>query len=148
MNWISKNNLEISINTKAKQQTELTIPSNTFETFRGDTNTLFILKTPILSNDNLGTMEGNTIEDKGTKIAQLINEDSGIITDEQPFKNKFLFKNIIPGSYLVKIIFDENNNGIWDPGNLLTKTLPEKVLISKESIRVRANFELKDIKIE
>jgi hypothetical protein len=146
--WISKNNIEVSLTTKAKQQVELTIPSNTLQNYKGDTNALFILKTPILGPDDLGTMEGNTIDDKGTKIAQLINEDRGLVTDEQKFKDKFYFKNIIPGSYLVKIIFDNNNNGIWDPGNLSTKSLPEKVLISKESIRVRANFELKDIKIE
>jgi hypothetical protein len=93
-------------------------------------------------------MEGNTVTNKGTKIAQLINEESGLITDTQTFTNKFTFKNIIPGSYNVKVIFDENNNGIWDPGNIKTLTPPEKVLITKESIRVRANFELKDQKIE
>jgi hypothetical protein len=78
----------------------------------------------------------------------LINEDSGIITNTQTFSSKFNFKNIIPGSYNVKIIFDENNNGIWDAGNINTKRLPERILIRKESIRVRANFELKDIEIK
>jgi uncharacterized protein (DUF2141 family) len=146
--WITQNNLEVSLTTKAKQQTEIIFPSNIFQNFRGDTNTLFILKNPILAQNDLGTMQGNTITDKGTKIAQLINEDSGLITDTQTFTNKFTFKNIIPGSYNVKVIFDDNNNGIWDPGNIKTLTPPEKVLITKESIRVRANFELKDQKIE
>ncbi len=146
--WISKNNLEVSLTTKAKQQTEIIFPSNSLENYKGDTNSIFALKNPILGPDDLGTMEGNTITYKGTKIAQLINEDSGVITDTQVFTKKFHFKSIIPGSYLVKIIFDENQNGIWDPGNIKTLTLPERVLISKESIRVRANFELKDQKIE
>lgn len=146
--WLSKNNLEIRLSTKAKEQVQLTFPSNIFENYRGDTNSLFSIKNTILHNQDLGSLEGVTINDKGTKIAQLINEDSGVITDSQNFSNKFSFKNIIPGSYNVKIIFDDNQNGIWDPGNINKKTLPEKVLISKESIRVRANFELKDIKIE
>lgn len=146
--WISQNNLEVSLTTKAKKQIEIIFPSNIFQNFRGDTNTLFALKNPILAPNDLGTMEGNTITNKGTKIAQLINEDSGLITDTQTFTNKFTFKNIIPGSYNVKVIFDENNNGIWDPGNIKTLTPPEKILITKESIRVRANFELKDQKIE
>jgi uncharacterized protein (DUF2141 family) len=146
--WINKNTLNIKINTKARDNTQLTFPSNIFENYKGDTNSLFSIKNPILNNDDLGSIEGKTITNTGTKIAQLINEDSGIITQTQTFINKFSFKNIIPGSYFIKIIFDENNNGIWDPGNINTKKRPEKILITKESIRVRANFELKDIEIK
>ena len=146
--WINKNTLNIEINTKARDNTQLTFPSNIFENYKGDTNSLFSIKNPILNNDDLGSIEGKTITNTGTKIAQLINEDSGIITQTQTFINKFSFKNIIPGSYFIKIIFDENNNGIWDPGNINTKKRPEKILITKESIRVRANFELKDIEIK
>lgn len=146
--WITQNNLEISLTTKAKQQTEIIFPSNIFENYKGDTNSLFTLKNPILSQNDLGSIEGYTITEQGIKIAQLINEDSGIITDSQTFTSKFTFKNIIPGSYNIKVIFDENKNGIWDPGNIKNLTPPEKVLITKESIRVRANFELKDQKIE
>ena len=126
----------------------MNFPSNIFENYKGDTNSLFSIKNSILNNDDLGSIEGTTITNAGTKIAQLINEDSGVITNTQTFNSKFSFKNIIPGSYNVKIIFDENNNGIWDPGNINTKRLPEKILIRKESIRVRANFELKDIEIK
>ena len=146
--WLNKNTLKVEINTKAKQNTQITFPSNIFENYKGDTNSLFNIKNPILNNDDLGSIEGSTITDAGTKIAQLINEDSGIITNTQTFNNKFSFKNIIPGSYFIKIIFDENKNGIWDPGNINTKKLPEKILKTKESIRVRANFELKDIEIK
>lgn len=146
--WKNRNNLEISIITKAKTQIELKIPSNIFENYRGDTNTVFASKNQILNLDELGTIEGHTIENQNLKIAQLINDDTGIITDTLSFKDKFLFKNIIPGSYNIKIIFDLNHNGTWDPGNITKRTLPEKILISKEPIRVRANFELKDIKIE
>ncbi|MDP1814886.1 MAG: Ig-like domain-containing protein [Leadbetterella sp.] len=146
--WINQNTLNIEINTKAKANTQLTFPSNIFENYKGDTNSLFSIKNPILNNDDLGSIEGTTITNAGTKIAQLINEDSGIISKTQTFSNKFNFKNIIPGSYFIKIIFDENNNGIWDPGNINTKKLPEKILVTKESIRIRANFELKDIEIK
>ncbi|MCP9766362.1 hypothetical protein EGI22_00480 [Lacihabitans sp. LS3-19] len=147
-NWINKNRLNITITTKAKNIVELLIPSNTFTNYRGDTNTLYNLKTKILGKEELGTLEGYTINKEGTKIAQLINEDSGLITDEQIFKDKFFFADIIPGTYNVKIIIDENENGIWDPGNITTLVMPEKILINKTSIRVRGNFDLKDIKIE
>lgn len=146
--WLNKNTLIVEVNTKAKENTQLTFPSNIFENYKGDTNSLFSIKNPILNIDDLGSIEGSTISNTGTKIAQLINEDSGIITNSQSFSSKFSFKNIIPGSYNIKIIFDENNNGIWDPGNINTKRLPEKILITKDSIRVRANFELKDIEIK
>jgi len=146
--WINKNKLNISILTKARNFVELFIPSNTFVNYKGDTNSIYNLKSKILNNNDLGTLEGYTIDKTGTKIAQLINEESGLITDERLFDDKFIFKNIIPGDYKIKIIFDENKNEIWDPGNITTLKMPEKILLNKTSIRVRANFDIKDIKIQ
>ena len=146
--WLSKTKFTMEITTKAKNQIEFIIPSNTMENIKGDTNAIFVSKNIILQTDELGTLEGSAKEKKGTKIVQLINEDTGVIAMEQSFTEKFKFINIIPANYFVKVIIDENNNGIWDPGNLSTRKMPEKVMISKEAIRVRPNFEIKDILIE
>ena len=37
------------------------------------------------------------------------------------------FDYLPPESYIIKIIYDENENGIWDTGNFLKKIQPEKV---------------------
>ena len=38
------------------------------------------------------------------------------------------FLNVTPGNYLIKITFDKNKNGIYDPGSYLKKTQPEEII--------------------
>jgi uncharacterized protein (DUF2141 family) len=52
-----------------------------------------------------------------------------------------------PGEYDLRILFDENKNGIWDTGNFEKKKQPEKVFAISQKLSVRENFE-KDIDIE
>jgi len=49
-----------------------------------------------------------------------------------------------PGEYDMRILFDDNGNGIWDPGNFSQKKQPEKAFYISQKLSVRQNFE-KDI---
>jgi hypothetical protein len=52
-----------------------------------------------------------------------------------------------PGEYEMRILFDDNKNGKWDPGNFAQKKQPEKVYSIPQKLSVRENFE-KDVDIE
>ena len=52
-----------------------------------------------------------------------------------------------PGEYDLRILYDDNKNGKWDPGNFATKKQPEKVYSIPQKLSIRANFE-KDVTIE
>ena len=52
-----------------------------------------------------------------------------------------------PGEYDIRILFDDNKNGKWDPGNFAQKKQPEKVFSVSQKLSVRENFE-KDVDIE
>jgi len=54
----------------------------------------------------------------------------------------FEFNNIEPSKYLIRVIFDTNENGVWDTGSFLNNLQPEKVSYYPEEIEVRANWEL------
>lgn len=57
-------------------------------------------------------------------------------------------KYINPGDYEIRILFDDNNNGKWDPGNYNKKLQPEKVITLPQKIGVRANWDNeRDIKL-
>lgn len=49
---------------------------------------------------------------------------------------------MLPGTYTVKVIFDKDGNGCWTPGLLKTGRLPEKIITVKETLNIRANWEL------
>ena len=52
------------------------------------------------------------------------------------------FNNLNPGNYMIRVIFDDNANGIWDTGHYLEKKQPEKISYYPDIIEVRANWEL------
>jgi uncharacterized protein (DUF2141 family) len=55
---------------------------------------------------------------------------------------KVEFKLLEPGQYMLKITYDENNNGKWDTGNYLQKRQPEKVVFYTGNLTVKENWTL------
>jgi hypothetical protein len=49
-----------------------------------------------------------------------------------------------PKKYLMKAVFDRNDNGIWDTGKLKEKTEPEEVCYYLSVIKVRSNWDNQD----
>lgn len=54
------------------------------------------------------------------------------------------FKQLLAGKYTIRVIYDENRNGEWDPGHVRQRRQPERIwYIGKEFI-IRANWEQSD----
>jgi len=76
-------------------------------------------------------------------IVQLLTDKEKIVEEIYAIEpQKFNFINLLPGEYLLRIIFDENQNKKWDTGNFLLKQQPEKVIYLEFTNDVRANWEL------
>lgn len=145
---IDNQHINITLKTRAERETELKIPPNIFENYLGDTNSVWVLKNPVLQSDQTGLLEGETPDSETPKIAILQNEQRNKELARQRFTGKFLFEHIIPGTYHITVIYDTNDNGIWDPGNLEELTPPEKLVTTPEPLRVRANYEFRNLKLE
>ncbi|HMG83087.1 MAG TPA: Ig-like domain-containing protein [Ferruginibacter sp.] len=46
-----------------------------------------------------------------------------------------------PGEYDLRILYDTNNNGVWDPGDYLKKIQPEKVISFDKKLKVKADWD-------
>ena len=46
-----------------------------------------------------------------------------------------------PGEYEIRILYDSNNNGKWDPGSYSKKIQPEKVVALPKKLSVRENWD-------
>jgi hypothetical protein len=46
-----------------------------------------------------------------------------------------------PAEYEVRILYDDNNNGQWDPGNYDKKIQPEKGIVLPQKISIKADWE-------
>jgi uncharacterized protein (DUF2141 family) len=57
-------------------------------------------------------------------------------------RNEFYTKLFKPGEYDIRILFDENKNGIWDSGQFFNKHLqPEKVKSINTKLKVKPNWD-------
>lgn len=56
--------------------------------------------------------------------------------------NEFYAPLFTPGDYDMRLVFDENRNGKWDPGNFFgEKRQPEKVQLIPRKLNVKANWD-------
>ena len=54
------------------------------------------------------------------------------------------FTEIPAGNYKVKVIYDDNDNGKWDTGNILKHKQPEHVFISGKQIKILSDWEIEE----
>jgi hypothetical protein len=80
----------------------------------------------------------------GGAIFQLLN-DKDLLLDEKKIawsdSNVVEFRNLRQGAYRIRLIYDSNNNGKWDPGNYEEKRQPEKVVYFPQNIDIKPTFD-------
>jgi len=73
-------------------------------------------------------------------VLQIVQND--VVTESIPLTNREWRRNVFkPGEYDLRILFDTNKNGIWDPGNFKLKKQPEIVQSLPRKVSVKANWE-------
>lgn len=56
-------------------------------------------------------------------------------------QKEWINKRFPPGEFGMRILFDTNQNGKWDPGNFETHTQPEKVILISQKLSIRADWD-------
>lgn len=75
-------------------------------------------------------------------IVQLTNEKGDLRAEQMSdSETSFTFRYLTPGKYLLRVIYDSNENGIWDTGNYLQKKQPEEIIYFPDVLDVRANWD-------
>lgn len=84
---------------------------------------------------------------KDQKLIQLIDSKGNVVQEEiveRSNENNLStvnFDHLKNGSYSLKFIMDWHRNKLWDAGNYLKRSLPERVVIFNEKIDIRANWD-------
>ncbi len=78
-------------------------------------------------------------------LIQLLNDKDEVL-NSKPIKGSqtLVYKNLLGTKYKVRIVYDENGNGVWDTGSLDEKRQPEKVWFWNKIITIRPNWEQED----
>ncbi|HEY5511465.1 MAG TPA: Ig-like domain-containing protein [Prolixibacteraceae bacterium] len=83
---------------------------------------------------------------KGPTIIQVLDFSQGepVLKSARIIKDQdVIFSFLEPKKYLMKAIYDKNDNGKWDSGNLKEKIEPEEVCYYQTVIKIRSNWENK-----
>lgn len=115
--------------------------------YDGDTTKSVTNPIVIFWPEENGTLSLQATTAEKAYLIQLIDKSSGKIVVQANSAPKFTAKNIPPAEYQIRIIVDANQNGRWDPGNILRDIEPEKVIYYKTSdgtsvFPIRANWEV------
>ena len=124
----------------------LLFPDSCFIDWNGYFNKTDHLKFSVKKTDAYGTLTINLHPEQNAHfIFQLLNQKEEVIK-QYPFTadTTFLLDYLAPGNYLMKIIFDNNHNGKWDPGKYSEKLEPEGVTFNSKIINIRANWEIEE----
>ena len=116
----------------------------------GDDNNPDTLNISIAEDEKTGSYEF-VIKDsinnyKGNVICKITNEISDYIIKTSVNKSNSM-KGLLPGNCTLEVWFDENNNDKWDEGNYEQKIFPEKILLLKNFITIKPNWDTNGVEI-
>jgi len=132
---------------KTKKQYTLKLAENAFTDILGTKSKLYNKKFELDVDDNYGSISINVSVPDTSKsyLIQWLNERKEIIKQNSIKKNTVLNYIRYPtAKYLIRVIYDVNNNGEWDTGNLKEGRQPEKSWNFEKTISLRPNWDLEE----
>lgn len=76
-----------------------------------------------------------------TAVVQLLSSDTKVERQLPARDGRVDFFYVQPGGYYLRLFYDRNGNGQWDPGVYATGTMPEEVFYFPVKLEIRANWD-------
>ncbi|MBO7505936.1 MAG: Ig-like domain-containing protein [Paludibacteraceae bacterium] len=112
--------------------------------FYGNHNDSLAISFKMLGESLYGKVTVSLTNVQGNAFIELLNAKDGVVRSCPIKENVITFEHLSTGTYFVRIIMDENQNGVWDTGNYREGILPEKVYYFNKNFKVRANWEVSE----
>ncbi|MBE2274081.1 MAG: Ig-like domain-containing protein [Flavobacteriales bacterium] len=145
---ISENNpYEIQVKSAFKEgkKYSLTVPKETVSSFYESITKSYRFDFEGDKIENYGTLT-ITIENPPTHIfwLQMLNESGDVIYSKYGKESQITFNSLKPGKYQLRILVDNNENGIWDTADFANGEFAEDVYILDEKIDIRPLWEIRE----
>ncbi len=132
---------------KLKRQYILRLENNAFTDILGTKTKVYAKKFDLDSEDNYGSISIKISVPDTSKnyIIQWLNESDKTLRQDRIRKNTVLNYTRYPtAKYKIRVIYDDNNNGEWDTGNVILKRQPENTWTFEKTISLRPNWDLEE----
>jgi len=141
-----KMNLSVYFENEYDNQYQVNLlPKAIYDVF-GNTNDTLVYKMRTKKIEDYGIVNLQVTNVNSPVIIELITEKEEVIATKRISTNQVVtFNKLPPKNYIARAIYDDNNNGVWDTGNYLSKTYPEKVIYFEVPLELRAGWEQNEI---
>ena len=145
---ISENNpYEIQVKSAFKEgkKYSLTVPKETVSSFYESITKSYRFDFEGDKTENYGTLT-ITIENPPTHIfwLQMLNESGDVIYSKYGKESQITFNSLKPGKYQLRILVDNNENGMWDTADFANGDFAEDVYILDKKIDIRPLWEIRE----
>ncbi|MCK0130928.1 Ig-like domain-containing protein [Flavobacteriaceae bacterium F08102] len=142
---LNKRRIAVNFNRKESNAYHIMALPGTFTDFFGAVNDTINLMYTTKEKRDYGQLEV-TISGKDSipLIVQLLNSKEVVVRTAYANESRRVdFLDVLPDTYSLRVIMDENNNKRWDTGSYLGKRNPEKVMYFSVENPVKANWIVK-----
>lgn len=130
---------------RTKHDYILTLEEGAFTGFFSDKNKSVTKTFTMDETENFGNilLKVNVPDSAHQYLIQLINEKMDVIYRSVPIRKStdIPFRQFPGGKYTIRVVYDENNNGKWDTGDVYENRQPERVWYLGKTFIIRANWE-------
>lgn len=144
---VKTNNLKLKIlfDRKPEERYRFEILPNGITDFFEQTNDTLKVNFNTKAENYYGSINLKINTKKYPIIVELLTDKNNIVEAIIATKNQdFMFENLVPSKYKIRVIYDKNNNGIWDTGEFLKNKQPEDVYYFNKEIEVKENWFLNE----
>ncbi|MCM4160559.1 hypothetical protein FHG64_10415 [Antarcticibacterium flavum] len=130
---------------KQESQTyRLTVLPGALQDFYGSTNDTIQRSFKTKAFSEYGNVTVNLSNVASFPIIVQLTDEKGVVKAEKysTSETSIRFEYLNPGNFLLRVIYDRNENGVWDTGNYLEKRAPEEIIYFPEPLDVRPNWDV------
>ena len=136
------NTLNFEFDKIEDQNYNITILPGAFTDFFENQNDTLSYKLRTKTFADYGNVRVNLKNASYPVIVQLVDNKGEVKREQISTKQEPIdFKNVVPAELYIRVIFDENGNGIYDSGNFLKGIQPERVSYDSTPMDIRAGWD-------
>jgi uncharacterized protein (DUF2141 family) len=138
------NSVAVIFPKEESQSYRLTVLPGAIEDFYGSTNDTIQRSFKTKAYSEYGNVTVNLQNVAQFPIIVQLTDEKGVVKAEKysTAETTIRFDYLTPGKFLLRVIYDRNENRVWDTGNFLEKRPPEEIIYFPEVLDVRPNWDV------
>lgn len=138
------NSVAIMFPKEESQTYRLTVLPGAIQDFYGSSNDTIQRSFKTKAYSEFGNVTVNLQNVAHFPIIVQLTDEKGVVKAEKysTAETSVRFEYLNPGKFLLRVIYDRNENGVWDTGNYLEKRPPEEIIYFPEALDVRPNWDI------